>query len=130
MIVRATQEKFTVSVAGVITNEAGEILLLDHVLRPGCGWGFAGGFMEAHEQPEETLRREINEETNLELENIKLLRARTVNRHIEILFSAEARGEARVKSREIKSLDWFTADNLPENMPPCLRSSIKNLLNR
>lgn len=124
-VIRATQNKFTVSVAAVVRNEAGEILLLDHVLRPASGWGFPGGFMNAGEQPEESLRREIREETGLELDDVRILQARCVSRHIEMLFTAAAKGEARVSSREIKSLGWFTSENLPQNADFALKQLIE-----
>jgi hypothetical protein len=50
-IVRLTQKQFTVSVAAIVLNESDEILLLDHVLRPGSGWGIPGGFLARAEQP-------------------------------------------------------------------------------
>ena len=46
-LIRASQSKFTASAAAVITNERGEILLLDHYIRPGGGWGFPCGFLES-----------------------------------------------------------------------------------
>ena len=65
-IIRTTQQKFTVSAAAIITNDNGEVLLLNHVLRPFSGWGLPGGFLGAGEQPEEAIRREIREETGIE----------------------------------------------------------------
>jgi NUDIX domain len=49
-IIRLSQTKFTVSVGAVVLNEKGEILLLDHVLRPASGWGIPGGFINGGEQ--------------------------------------------------------------------------------
>lgn len=115
-LVRATQAKFTASVAVIITNEKNEILLLDHVLRPVFSWGIPGGFIEAGEQPENAARREIREEVGLELVGAELVRMRTINRHIEILFRAQAAGEAAVKSREINDFGWFALDRMPERM--------------
>src|SRR5689334_14750892 len=100
-IIRATQKKFTASVAAIITNQDGKVLLLDHFLRPGPGWGIPGGFIEHGEQPDAAIRREIREETGLELEKLTFLRVRTINRHIEMLFRAETSGTPRVLSREI-----------------------------
>lgn len=127
-VVRVTQSKFTVSVAAVITNEIGEVLLLDHVLRPGSGWGFPGGFVNEGEQLETAVRREVREETMLELENVKIVLSRTFRRHIEMIFSATAKGDARVSSREIKALGWFTGDALPESMSGCQKEFVKSLL--
>ena len=115
-LTRRAQTSFTVSAAGVITNECGEVLLLNHVLRPVSGWGLPGGFMNAGEQPEEAFRREIREETGLELSDVILTRIRTLQRHIEIIFVAKGIGEATVKSREIIELDWFDLDNMPGEM--------------
>src|SRR5215213_6929682 len=78
--IRLTQKKFTVS--AVVVNEEGKVLLLDHFLRPGASWALPGGFIEAGEQPEAAIKREICEETTLRLENIKLLNIRTINSHI------------------------------------------------
>ncbi len=127
-IVRATQHKFTVSVAAVIINENEEILLLDHVLRPSSGWGIPGGFVKRGEQPEEAIEREIREETGLELHDLKLFRVRTSHRHIEILFRAQATGKAEVKSREINDAAWFKIDKVPEDMSEEQKSVVKKVL--
>jgi len=115
-IIRTTQQKFTVSAAAVITNQEGQVLLLDHVLRPHSGWGLPGGFLNAAEQPEEAIRREIMEETGIELDELKMLRIRTRGRHVEMIFAAKAVGEPSVKSREILELGWFETDAMPEKM--------------
>lgn len=127
---RVTQSEFTVSVAAVIENESGKVLLLNHVLRLDSGWGIPGGFMNRNEQPEEAVRRELREETGLELKNIKLFRARTFKRHVEILFHAQSDGIAEVKSPEINSLDWFEIDKMPEKMNQNQKQIIKNLLKK
>ncbi len=127
-IVRATQTKFTASVAAIVENENGEILLLDHVLRPDSGWGIPGGFLGYGEQPAEAVRRELIEETGLELEMVEMVRVRVVNRHIEILFRAKAKGFASVKSHEINSARWFKVDEMPEKMNQTQKLIIKNLL--
>lgn len=129
-IVRTTQSKFTISVAALIINEKSEILLLDHVLRVGSGWGFPGGFVNQSEQLEQALTREVREETNLKLENVKFLQARTIDRHVEILFSATAKGAAKINSREIKSFGWFGSEALPENMSRRQKTIIENFFNR
>ena len=115
-LARRFHTKFTVSAGGIITNERGEVLLLDHVLRPGSGWGVPGGFVARGEQPDVAFRREVMEETGLELSNVRIYRTRTFRRHIEIIFLADGIGEARVGSREIKQLGWFAVDDIPKEM--------------
>ena len=127
-IIRATQKKFTASVGVIITNRNGKVLLLEHFLRPGSGWGIPGGFIEHGEQPETAAHREIREETGIKLENLKMLRVRTLNRHIEFLFRAESDQAGEVKSREIKTLGWFAVDAMPEEMSPVQKSTIEKVL--
>ena len=123
-----TQDKFTVSAAALITNDAGEVLLLDHHIRPASGWGLPGGFLEHGEQPDEGIRREIREETGLELHHLKLLRTRIVRTHLEILFRAGTRGEPDIKSREIRGFGWFGRDELPDLLNPVQKKLIRSVL--
>lgn len=129
IITRATQPKFTVSVAAVVVNERGEVLLLDHVLRPFSNWGIPGGFINVGEQPEKALRRELREETGLELKNIRLLRVRTNQRHVEILYRAEAGGAPEVKSREINEARWFKIEDIPEEMSDGQKADARKFIN-
>lgn len=127
-IIRSTQKKFTVSVAAIILNKKGEVLLLNHILRPYFNWGIPGGFIKHGEQPEDALRRELCEETGIELENVEMLRVRTIDGHIEILFRADGRGKAEVKSNEIFDVGWFSADTLPERLSEVQKVMIQRFL--
>lgn len=127
-ITRSVQTKFTVSAAAIVTNEGGEVLLLDHLLRPRSGWGLPGGFLEKNEQPEAAVRREVREETGLELNDVSIHRVRTLGRHIEIIFLATGVGDATVNSREIKGLQWFATDDLPPEMSLDLQFIIRGAL--
>lgn len=116
LVTRGVQVKFTVSAAGIITNDNGEVLLLNHVLRPVSGWGIPGGFLNVGEQPEAAFRREIREETGLGVTDVTIYRAHTFKRHIEVIFLAKGVGEAKVLSREITELGWFDLEDMPEEM--------------
>ncbi len=117
------------SAAAVITNRQGEVLLLNHVLRPKSGWGLPGGFIEHGEQPDDGIRREIREETGIEMNNLRMLRVRTLGTHVEILFTAETVETPEVKSREIKDLGWFGSDRMPEKMNAAQKVLIEQVLN-
>lgn len=125
--VRWTQDKFTVSVGGVVFNDKNEVLLLDHVLRPASGWGIPGGFMGAGEQAAETLRREIFEETGLEITDLELVRFKTHRRHVEFMYRARAAGEPRALSREIISARWFALDRMPEAMAEAQKRQVRQV---
>jgi 8-oxo-dGTP diphosphatase len=117
----ATQARFTVTAAVVATDDAGRVLLLKHVFRGGGGWGIPGGFVEAGEQPDEAARRELREEAGLELEDLRLVHARTLRRprQIETLFAARAADPARARaaSGEVSRAEWFAPDALPAGLP-------------
>ncbi|MDM7921832.1 MAG: NUDIX domain-containing protein [Pyrinomonadaceae bacterium] len=127
-IVRATQRKFTFSAAVFVVDEEGRVLLLNHVLRPFSGWGLPGGFIGHGEQPEEAIRRELLEEVGIELEDLKMYRIRTIRKHVEILFTAAPKGDARVLSREIIELGWFACGELPGQIGKTQREMIERLL--
>ncbi len=131
-LIRTTQKRFTVSVIAVVRNEEDKILLLDHVLRPGSGWGPPGGFIDHNEQPEDAIRREIREETGLEITELEMVWIRTLQGHVEIIFRARATasgsGELKVKSAEIHSARWFAFSEMPAEMSPVQKFVIEKTL--
>jgi 8-oxo-dGTP diphosphatase len=127
---RATQTRFTVTAAGIISNEKGEVLLLKHRFRSGSGWGIPGGFLESGEDADEALRRELREEIGLELDAVRIYRARTFKRQvqIELVFLALAKGGSHPQSIEVERADWFSLDSLPEGLPEEQRRLIESAL--
>jgi ADP-ribose pyrophosphatase YjhB (NUDIX family) len=128
-----TQPRFAVTAGAVISDERGRVLLLRHVLRKGSGWGIPGGFLNAGEQPEEAVRRELREETGLALEAVELafVRALPNVRQIEVIFRARmgaARLSALSKNFEIDRAEWFALDALPEGLGRDQRGLIRRAL--
>jgi ADP-ribose pyrophosphatase YjhB (NUDIX family) len=129
--VRFSQPRFAVTAGAIITDGSGRVLLLKHRFRPGSGWGMPGGFMEAGEQPEEALRRELREEVGLELEKLKIFTVRAFKRpgQVEIVFTAEASGVPDQLSFEIQKATWFRLGELPKELPEDQVQLIKCVLN-
>ena len=130
-----TQPRFAVTAGAVVSDERGRVLLLKHVLRKGSGWGVPGGFLKSGEQPEEAIRRELREETGLELDSVELAFVRTLGgvRQVEIIFRATMRSEAlaRVeKGFEIDRAEWFETDALPRSVGEDQRRIIRRALAR
>jgi mutator protein MutT len=125
--VRSTQQRFTVTVGAVISDEAGRVLLLRHRFRPGSGWGMPGGFIELGEQPAEALRRELREEVGLEVEELELFATRAFKkpRQIEIVFRCRAVGQTDHLSFEIKRAAWFHPHEMPEGLPTDQKRLVK-----
>lgn len=135
--VRLFEPHFTVTTGAVVMDEHGRILLLKHRFRTGSGWGIPGGFMEKGEQPEEALRRELREEVGMELERaeIAFIRALKTPQQMEILFRCRPRdeegggvGAIEPRSVEVKAVEWFKPDELPQSLPNDQRDLIKRVL--
>jgi ADP-ribose pyrophosphatase YjhB (NUDIX family) len=130
-ITRRVQTTFTISAAGIITNAEGQVLLLNHILRSTpSGWGVPGGFISLGEQPEAALRREIREETGLALDDVRIFHCRTIYRHVEVIMTAKGVGTAKVNSREITELAWFSLEDIPAEMNKGEKDLIKAALSR
>lgn len=125
------ESRFTVTAGGVIQDAEGRILLLNHVFRKGSGWGIPGGFINRGEHPEEALRRELREETGMELSSVEIAFAHTHKRphQVEIIFRCRAQAEtARAQSLEIRSAQWFALDSLPPELPADQHTIIRRAL--
>ena len=128
--VRLSHPRFAVTAGAVVTDSSGRVLLLKHRFRPGLGWGMPGGFIEAGEQPEAALRRELREEIGLEVEQLKLFTVRAFKkpRQVEIVFSCQAVGDPDQLSFEIQQAAWFLPGEFPKELPPDQAQLIKRAL--
>jgi 8-oxo-dGTP pyrophosphatase MutT (NUDIX family) len=62
-----------VGAVGVVFDEAGQVLLVEHVFRPNGNWGLPGGWIKRGENPVQAVKREIQEELELTIEVKQLL---------------------------------------------------------
>jgi 8-oxo-dGTP pyrophosphatase MutT (NUDIX family) len=105
-------------------------------------WGFPGGAMELGESFEETAARELKEETNLEideLEMLKILSGKDTYREYPngdklyditaIFVIKKYHGELKINDEESKQLGWFDLDALPENITNHTRNYINKFGN-
>jgi ADP-ribose pyrophosphatase YjhB (NUDIX family) len=104
--------------------------LLKHRFRPGSGWGMPGGFMKDGERPEDALRRELQEEVGLKLDNLTLFTTRSFiePKQLEIVFRCRALGDPEPVSFEIQRAVWCDPDKLPEELPEDQARLIKSAL--
>ncbi|HET6742661.1 MAG TPA: NUDIX domain-containing protein [Kribbella sp.] len=111
---------------GVVLNDSAEVLL---VKRADNGrWSLIGGILEPGEQPAVGLVREIQEETAVEAEVVRLLSIESMPptgypngdqvQFLDLSFSCRAvGGEARVNDDESVDVRWWSLDNLPDLTP-------------
>lgn len=101
----------------VCFDEHGRVLLGRRAVDPGVGlWDLPGGFLHENEHPLDALRREIREETSLELDAVDFLGfwlepydGRIV---LCLTWTAKARGDGRAAD-DLVELRWFARDELP-----------------
>lgn len=129
------QPLILVGVAIAVINENGEILLQK---RWDGSWGMPGGLMELGESTEETGRREVLEETGLEIGEMELIAVYSGKEYFQklpngdefypitiVYFSKEIKaGMLKADGIESNEVEFFESDKLPKK----LHSVFKNLL--
>ena len=68
MDVKLFAPKNHIGAVAAIFNEAGQVLLVEHVFRPYYSWGLPGGWVNKGESPAHTIKREVEEELNLKIQ--------------------------------------------------------------
>ena len=98
-----------VSVAALVTNEEGKILLVNS---PWRGWEYPGGLIEPGETFEQALHREVREEAGVEIEITGFVGiCKNVGMDIvNIDFTAKYAGGELTTSEESTEVGWFTAE--------------------
>jgi 8-oxo-dGTP diphosphatase len=118
---------------GVIINKNGKFLFGKRKNHHGDGdWSLPGGHLEFKESWEECARREVKEETNIKIKNIRFATVTNdifnkENKHYITIFVLADFESGEVKNMEPESCDcwdWFKWDQLPHP----LFIPIKNLL--
>ncbi|HEY6792007.1 MAG TPA: NUDIX domain-containing protein [Trebonia sp.] len=125
-LVWLSNAKFVCGVTGVVQTEDGRVLLLRHrIWPPDRQWGFPSGYALSGETHEETVAREVFEETGLTVTVGRLLRVRTGFRYrVEFYYEAALAGGLdglTLEADEILEARLFTPDDLPQEMPPVHR---------
>src|SRR5438132_14022382 len=123
---------FYVGVHGVIANR-GRLLVLRRapsmLYKPGS-WDLPGGHLCVGESFEEGLRREINEETDLEVavERLLGLHAMPSEPYVQALYACRLSVYRNIKLRPDEHIDsrWVTLDELSElDLIPYLAGAVK-----
>ncbi|UAB77800.1 NUDIX domain-containing protein [Erythrobacter sp. SCSIO 43205] len=101
----------------IVTNPAGEVMLLRHSYGPKA-WGLPGGGMAAGEDPHDCARRELVEEVRLDTAQLKPLgvlnETLSGSPHTSHVFTVEVTQQPKPDGREILEARFFAPHALPE----------------
>jgi 8-oxo-dGTP diphosphatase len=118
--------KFMVAVVGIILDDERRVLLLRHRFWKEDRWGLPSGYAQRREQLEDTLAREVAEETRLSIADVRLVRVASGFRlWIEVTYRARiAGGTLHLDRREILDARFFAPDELPASLPAPQREMV------
>ena len=117
-----------VSVAALVTNEEGKVLLVNS---PWRGWEYPGGLIEPGETFEQALRREVREEAGVEIEITGFVGiCKNVGKDIvNIDFTARYAGGELTTSEESTEVIWTTPEQAMEMITfPLTKKRLGNML--
>lgn len=101
----------------VLIHRDDEILLVHANNFKGKFYGLVAGFVETGETLEEAVHREVREETNIEIDNLRYFQSQPwpYPSGLMVGFIAEYKsGTVRLQKSELGYGGWFHRDNLPE----------------
>ena len=117
-----------VSAAALVTNESGQILLVNS---PRRGWEYPGGLLEPGETFQQAQRREVREESGVEVEITGFVGiCKNIEKDIvNIDFTARCVGGDLKISEESTEVGWFTPEEAMEKITfPLTKKRLANML--
>lgn len=115
LIARLIRPRYRVAVAAIIIDTEKRILLCEHTYRKYHPWGLPGGGLEYGESPECGIKREVWEETGLDVNVERLLYAESNSEfhHVSLIYLCRVVGGSFQPNLEISQTGFFDLDKLP-----------------
>ena len=122
----------------LVYNDKGEVLM--QLRSDFNSWDFPGGTLELSESIEDAARRELKEETNLDMDEMKILDIfsgeKTYRKYpngdelyvVSVLCEISAyHGSLKINDGESTKLEWIPIDKIPDNLSPVTKNYIKEI---
>jgi ADP-ribose pyrophosphatase YjhB (NUDIX family) len=115
---RVTLPRFTAGVNGVLLDDSGRVLLVEHVYHAVRPWGLPGGWVDRCEEPSDSVVREFREETGIEVQVVRPILVQVGQfwgSHLDMSFllTCAAMPDSLYLSSELLDYGWFSLDDLP-----------------
>lgn len=114
----------------IVVKKEKQILLAEHKNRNDGVFSCIAGFVETGETIEQTVVREVKEETGLNVKNIRYAGSQAWPYPDQLMLAFYCdweSGEIKIQEEELKQANWFDLDKLPRIPPP--GSVAYNLIN-
>jgi ADP-ribose pyrophosphatase YjhB (NUDIX family) len=108
--------------SGLVVDDAGRLLLARRAVEPDRGkWDLPGGFLDEGEDPLDALRRELREETGLEVEPLAFFDV-VVDRYgdgeaaqhtLNLYWTCRVVSGTAAAADDVEALRWFEREELP-----------------
>lgn len=108
--------------SAIVLDGEGRVLLARRAVEPDAGkWDLPGGFLDEGEHPLDALRRELREETGLEVEPLDFVGV-WIDRYgkgdeapftLNLYWTARLLSGSPQPADDVSELDWFSLDSLP-----------------
>ncbi|MEO8257183.1 MAG: NUDIX hydrolase [Acidobacteriota bacterium] len=131
--VRLFAPRHHVGAVAAVFDDAGKVLLVEHVFRTDHPWGLPGGWVDPREAPIGTVQREIQEELQMQIDVRALLCVERIAptvmanhpSHLGLAYYARllSAGQA-TPSGEILSSKWVEPGEIEEDLSPFQRQAI------
>ncbi|MEV1289963.1 NUDIX domain-containing protein [Micromonospora sp. NPDC049679] len=124
-----SQPRHSVSVAAVITDDHDRILVIQR--RDNGAWQLPGGILELDETVEAGMCREVEEETGVTVEPVRLTGVYKNMKLgvVALVFNAKLTGGTPGPTDESAAVDWWTADRVAAEMNETFAARILDALN-
>jgi len=132
LLLELLNARFLIGGLGVVFDDEGRMLILEHTYKPFHPWALPGGWLKRDEPVDRMLERELMEETNFRIEVGPCIAARNcpTRRQLEVYYLCRYLSGEFVPSPEISDYRFVDLGSPPEEMQPYQRAVLQELMPR
>lgn len=132
LLLELLNARFLIGVLGVVLDDEGRMLILEHTYKPFEPWALPGGWLKRDEPVDRMLERELMEETNFRIKVGPCIAARNcpTRRQVEVYYLCRYISGEFTPSPEISDFRFVDLISPPEEMQPYQRVWLQEIMPR